>query len=149
MMKYIVNDLQAYSDSAIPKIGVDTSAYSDDGVMLLQRVIVIPLEVLEGNINLKDVPGSLLAIVEKFAQSHPEMNLANLERLNKVRVDKEQARLLAQAFADKLTDAVVLAKPAEIVTDKMVVELLPIKVNPPVIEPVEELEPIVKEVITK
>lgn len=147
-MKYIVNDLQAYSDSATPKIGVDTSAYSDDGVLILQRVIVIPLEIFEGNINLKDVPGSLLAIVEKFAQSHPEMNLVNLEKLNKVRMDKEQARLLAQAFADKLTDAVVLAKPAEIVTDKLRVELLPIKVNPPV-EPIEVIEPIVKEVITK
>lgn len=147
-MKYIVNEINAYSDGAIPKIGVDTSAYSDEGVLILQRVIVIPLDVLQGNINLKDVPGSLLAIVEKFAQSHPEMNMPNLEKLNKVRIDKENARLLAQAFADKLTAAVVLAKPAEIVTDKLRVELLPIKVNPPV-EPIEELEPIVKEVITK
>ena len=147
-MKYIVNEINAYSDGAIPKIGVDTSAYSDEGVLILQRVIVIPLDVLQGNINLKDVPGSLLAIVEKFAQSHSEINLPNLEKLNKVRIDKENARLLAQAFADKLTAAVVLAKPAEIVTDKLRVELLPIKVNPPV-EPIEELEPIVKEVITK
>lgn len=147
-MKYIVNSLEAYSDSAIPKIGVHTSAYADDGAHLLTRLIVIPLATLEGNINLKDVPGSLLAVVEKFAQSHAEMSLSNLEKLDKDRMDKEQANVLAQAFADKLTAAVVLAKPAEIVTDKLRVELLPIKVNPPV-EPIEELEPIVKEVITK
>jgi len=147
-MKYIVNSLEAYSDSATPKIGVHTSAYADDGFHLLSRMIVIPLAVFQKNIDFKNVTASLLAIVEKFAQSHPEMNLPNLEKLNKVRMDKEQARLLAQAFADKLTDAVVLAKPAEIVTDKLRVELLPIKVNPPV-EPIEVIEPIVKEVITK
>lgn len=149
-MKYIVNDLQAYSDSAIPKIGVDTSAYSDDGVLILQRVIVIPLDILKPNIDLKDATASLLALVEKFAQQDRVMNLESLARLDAERQAKENARLEAQAFADLINDAIVLAKPDEIDKTDYQVELLPIKVRPPVIEPIEEpIEPIVREVITK
>ena len=137
-MKYIINTLEAYSDGATPKIGIHTSAYSDDGVMLLTRMIVIPLDLLTQNINLKDVMGSLLALVEKFAQQDREMNLDNLKLIDAERLAKENARLEAQAFADKINDAIVLAKPAEVVTDTYRVELLPAKVNPPVEETIEE-----------
>lgn len=148
-MKYIINSLEAYSDGAIPKIGLDTSAYSDDGVHLITRMIVIPLDILKPNIDLKDATNSLLALVEKFAQMDKVMNMKNLERLDAERQAKEKARLEAQAFADQINDAIVAEQPEqEIITKDYKVELLPIKVRPPVIEPIEE-EPIVKEVITK
>ena len=148
IMKYIINSLEPYSDSPIPKIGIDTSAYSDDGVLLMTRMIVIPLDILKPSIDLKDATASLLALVEKFAQQDKEMNLDNLKLLDEKRVAKEKARLEAQAFADLINEAIVLAKPDVITADKYSVELLPIKVNPPV-EPIEVIEPIVKEVITK
>ena len=147
-MKYIVNSLEAYSDSATPKIGVHTSAYADDGFHLLTRMIVIPLDAIKKNIDFKNVTASLLAIVEKWAQSHKEMNLVALAVIDKARMDKDTAKLEAEAFAKLVNDAIVLEKPAEIVTDTCKVELLPIKVNPPV-EPIEVIEPIVKEVLTK
>ncbi|HBF40536.1 MAG TPA: hypothetical protein DDW19_01785 [Anaerolineaceae bacterium] len=148
-MKYIINSLEPYSDSPIPKIGIDTSAYSDDGVLLMTRMIVIPLDILKPSIDLKDATASLLALVEKFAQQDKEMNLDNLKLLDEKRVAKEKARLEAQAFADLINEAIVLAKPDVITADKYSVELLPIKVRPPVIEPIEEIidTPIIKEVL--
>ena len=150
-MKYIVNSLEAYSDSATPKIGVHTSAYADDGFHLLTRMIVIPLDAIKKNIDFKNVTASLLAIVEKWAQSHKEMNLVALAVIDKARMDKDKAKLEAEAFAKLINDAIVLEKPAEIITATCKVELLPIKVNPPVIEPIEEpiTEPIKEVVITK
>ena len=150
-MKYIVNSLEAYSDSATPKIGVHTSAYADDGFHLLSRMIVIPLEVIKTNVDFKNVTASLLAIVEKWAQSHREMNLLHLAELDKARMDKDKAKLEAEAFAKLINDAIVAEQPAEIITATCKVELLPIKVRPPV-EPIElepVIEPIVKEVLTK
>jgi len=136
-MKYIINAVEAYSDGAIPKIGIDTSAYSDDGVNLLTRMIVIPLDVLKPNIDLKDVASSLLSLVKKFAQQDKLMNLDNLKRLDAERQAKENARLKAQAFADLINEAIMLAKLPEVITDAYKVELLPIKVRPPVEEIIE------------
>ena len=114
-------------------------------------MIVIPLDAIKKNIDFKNVTASLLAIVEKWAQSHKEMNLVALAVIDKARMDKDTAKLEAEAFAKLVNDAIVLEKPAEIVTDTCKVELLPIKVNPPVIEPIEEpiTEPIKEVVITK
>lgn len=148
-MKYIINSVEAYSDGATPKVGVNTSAFSDAGVHLLTKTIVIPLYILKPNIDLKDATSSLLTLVEKFAQQDREMNLDNLKSLDVERTAKENARLEAQAFANLINDAIVAEQPEqEIITKDYKVELLPIKVRPPVIEPIEE-EPIVKEVITK
>jgi hypothetical protein len=115
----------------------------------MTRMIVIPLDILKPSIDLKDATASLLALVEKFAQQDKEMNLDNLKLLDEKRVAKEKARLEAQAFADLINEAIVLAKPDVITADKYSVELLPIKVRPPVIEPIEEIidTPIIKEVL--
>lgn len=148
-MKYIINSLEAYSDGATPKVGVNTSAYSDTGVHLMTKTIVIPLDILKPNINLKDATSSLLKLVQKFAQQDREMNLDNLKSLDAERTAKENARLEAQAFADLINNAIVAEQPEEVI-DKIdyKVELLPIKVRPPVIEPIEIIEtPIIKEVL--
>lgn len=140
-MRYIINSVSAYSDSAIPKLGFDTSAYSDDGAHLLTRLIVIPLDVVKKTYDLKQASASLLAIVEKFAQSHAEMNLTNLERLDTIRLAKDAAEVMADMFAQQIEDAIVIEKPELIKKADYKVELLPIKVNPPVIidEPIEKV----------
>jgi len=148
-MKYIINTIEAYSDGAISKVGVNTSAFSDTGVHLLTKTIVIPLDILKPNINLKDATSSLLILIEKFAQQDREMNLDNLKLLDAERMAKENARLEAQAFADMINNVIVSEQPEEVI-DKIdyKVELLPIKVRPPIIEPIEIIEtPIVKEVL--
>jgi len=152
-MKYIINSVEAYSDGATPKVGVNTSAFSDAGVHLLTRLIVLPLDAIQAGFDLKQASASLLALVQKFASIHQEMNLDNLKRIEAELLAKEQARELAQKYADLINDAIVAEQPEqEIITKDYKVELLPIKVRPPVIEPIEEPiteEPIVKEVFTK
>lgn len=146
-MKYIINTIEAYSDGATPKVGVNTSAYSDAGVHLLTSLIVLPLDAIKAGFDLKQASASLLKLVEKFASIHPEMNLDNLKRIEAGLLAMEQARELAQKYADLINNAIVAEQPEqEIITKDYKVELLPIKVRPPIIEPIAE-KPIVKEVL--
>jgi len=148
-MKYIINSVEGYSDGKTPKIGVNVSAFDED-IQIANRLIVIPLDILKENIDLKDASNSLLALVEKFAQKDPELNLDNLKRLKLIRDEKEAARVEAQAFADLINEAVVVEKPEIIEKAEIIVDILPVKVRPePIIEPIEEPIEIIKEAVIK